>query len=52
NSTAVEQNFFEKILDADGYGSIVHDVAAIFLDSDKKEFGGGISAMLNGLVGK
>ncbi len=52
NDTASEQNFLEKILDADGDGSVIDDVAGMFLDSGKKSDGGGIEDMLGGLFGK
>lgn len=46
-----EQNFLEKMLDADGDGSVIDDVAGMFLGGDKKE-AGGIGGMLGGLFGK
>ncbi len=50
NDTQNEQNFLEKILDADGDGSIVDDVAGMVLGgSDKK---GGLGGLLGGLFGK
>ncbi|WP_298777476.1 DUF937 domain-containing protein [uncultured Polaribacter sp.] len=54
NSGAVtkEQNFLEQMLDSDGDGSIVDDVAGMFLGGDKKQSGGGIAGMLGGLFGK
>jgi len=45
-----EQNFLEKILDADGDGSVVDDVAGMLLGGDKKE--GGIGSLLGGMFGK
>jgi hypothetical protein len=50
NETANEQNFLEKILDADGDGSVVDDVAGMLLGGDKKS--GGIGSLLGGLFGK
>ncbi|MGY0392398.1 DUF937 domain-containing protein [Bizionia sp. KMM 8389] len=50
NSPQQEQSFLESILDADGDGSVVDDVADMFLNSDKKD--GGISDMLGGFFGK
>ena len=52
NSTANDQNFLEKILDADGDGSIVDDVAGMFLGGNKDSSGGGIGGMIGGLFGK
>ncbi|OAD40895.1 DUF937 domain-containing protein [Polaribacter atrinae] len=51
NDAANEQSFLEKILDADGDGSVVDDVAGMFLGGDKKE-SGGIGSLLGGLFGK
>tara|TARA_R110001592_G_scaffold17462_1_gene73533 strand:+ start:482 stop:1120 length:639 start_codon:yes stop_codon:yes gene_type:complete len=51
SSTDNEQNFLEKMLDADGDGSVIDDVAGMFLGGDKKE-AGGIGGMLGGLFGK
>lgn len=50
NSSQQEQSFLESILDADGDGSVVDDVADMFLNKDKKK--GGIGGMLGGLFGK
>ncbi|QNM86460.1 DUF937 domain-containing protein [Polaribacter pectinis] len=51
NDTKNEQSFLEKILDADGDGSIVDDVAGMVLGgSDKKS--GGLGGLLGGLFGK
>lgn len=47
-----EQNFLEQILDADGDGSVVDDVAGMLLGGNKKEGGSGIGGMLGGLFGK
>jgi len=51
NDAANEQSFLEKILDADGDGSVVDDVAGMFLGGDNKN-SGGIGGMLGGLFGK
>lgn len=51
SSASSEQNFLEKVLDADGDGSVVDDVAGMFLGGDKKE-SGGIGGMIGGLFGK
>lgn len=45
-----EQSFLEQILDADGDGSIVDDVAGMVLGSAKKK--GGLGGLLGGLFGK
>ena len=50
NETQNEQNFLEKILDADGDGSIIDDVAGMVLGGGKSS--GGIGGMLGGLFGK
>ncbi|GGG45941.1 DUF937 domain-containing protein [Bizionia arctica] len=50
NSANNEQSFLESILDADGDGSIIDDVAGMVLGGDKKK--GGIGGMLGGLFGK
>jgi hypothetical protein len=52
NDTKNEQNFLEKILDADGDGSVVDDVAGMLLGGNKNSSGGGIAGMLGGLFGK
>lgn len=52
NDTANEQSFLEKILDADGDGSVVDDVAGMLLGGNNKSSGGGIGGMLGGLFGK
>jgi hypothetical protein len=51
SSTQNEQSFLEKILDSDGDGSVVDDVAGMFLGGTKKKEGG-IGDMLGGLFGK
>lgn len=50
SSTKQEQSFLEKILDADGDGSIVDDVAGMILGGSKKK--GGLGGLLGGLFGK
>ncbi|QXP62025.1 DUF937 domain-containing protein [Polaribacter sp. HaHaR_3_91] len=51
SDAANEQSFLEKILDADGDGSVVDDVAGMLLGGDNKN-SGGIGSMLGGLFGK
>jgi len=51
NDSKNEQNFLEQILDADGDGSVVDDVAGMFLGGAKKQ-SGGIGGLLGGLFGK
>ncbi|WP_179353731.1 DUF937 domain-containing protein [Winogradskyella vidalii] len=50
SDAANEQNFLEKILDADGDGSVIDDVAGMVLGGNKSE--GGIGNVLGGLFGK
>lgn len=51
NSAAGEQNFLESMLDADGDGSVIDDVAGMFLDGNKSDSkGGGIAGMLGNLM--
>jgi len=50
NSPQQEQSFLESILDADGDGSIVDDVAGMVLGGNKKK--GGLAGLLGGLFGK
>ena len=45
-----EQSFLEKILDADGDGSVIDDVAGMVLGGAKKK--GGLGGLLGGLFGK
>lgn len=45
-----EQSFIESLLDADGDGSIIDDVAGMVLGGSKKK--GGIAGLLGGLFGK
>ena len=52
NSAANDQSFLEKILDADGDGSVIDDVAGMLLGGDKKSSGGGLGGMLGGMFGK
>jgi len=49
NSADKEQSFLESILDADGDGSIVDDVAGMVLGNAKKS--GGLGGLLGGLFG-
>lgn len=49
NDAKEEQNFLEKILDADGDGSVIDDVAGMVLGGSKKK--GGLGGMLGGLFG-
>ncbi|QOD61314.1 DUF937 domain-containing protein [Polaribacter haliotis] len=51
NDTKNEQSFLEKILDADGDGSIVDDVAGMVLGGSNKK-SGGLGGLLGGLFGK
>ena len=51
SSDTAEQSFLEKMLDADGDGSVIDDVAGMFLGGDKKE-SGGLGGMIGGLFGK
>ncbi|MBT8244009.1 MAG: DUF937 domain-containing protein [Winogradskyella sp.] len=50
SSTKQEQSFLEQILDADGDGSVVDDVAGMLLGGSKKK--GGLGGLLGGLFGK
>lgn len=45
-----DQSLIEKLLDADGDGSVLDDVAGMLLGGDKKK--GGIGGMLGGMFGK
>jgi len=49
NSQKSEQSFLESILDADGDGSIMDDVAGMVLGGNKKK--GGMGGLLGGLLG-
>ena len=50
SSAKQEQSFLEQILDADGDGSVVDDVAGMVLGSAKKK--GGLGELLSGLFGR
>ncbi|MEO8932866.1 MAG: DUF937 domain-containing protein [Xanthomarina sp.] len=50
NSSKNDQSFLESILDANGDGSIIDDVAGMILGGNKKK--GGLGGMLGGLFGK
>lgn len=50
NSPQQEQSFLESILDADGDGSVIDDVAGMVLGGDKKKKGG-LGGLLGGLFG-
>ncbi len=50
NDAQEEQSFLEKILDADGDGSVVDDVAGMVLGNAKSK--GGLGGLLGGLFGK
>ena len=52
NSGAVtkEQSFLEQVLDADGDGSVIDDVAGMVLGGNNKK--GGLGGLLGGLFGK
>jgi len=45
-----QQNMVEKLLDADGDGSIIDDVAGMLLSGGKKK--GGLGGLLGGIFGK
>lgn len=50
SSASSNQSFLEKVLDADGDGSMIDDVAGMFLGGDKKQ-SGGLGGMIGGLFG-
>lgn len=50
SSAENEQSFLEKILDADGDGSVVDDVAGMVLGGSNKK--GGLAGLLGGIFGK
>ncbi|MFD0993634.1 DUF937 domain-containing protein [Tenacibaculum geojense] len=52
NSASQDQSFLEKILDADGDGSVIDDVAGMVLNSGSKKSGGLLGGLLGGLFGK
>ena len=49
SSAKNEQSFLESILDADGDGSVIDDVAGMVLGGNKKK--GGLGGLLGGLFG-
>ncbi|MFD2823623.1 DUF937 domain-containing protein [Lacinutrix iliipiscaria] len=49
NAAKEEQSFLEKILDADGDGSVIDDVAGMVLGNASKK--GGLGGLLGGLFG-
>jgi hypothetical protein len=49
SSAKNEQSFLESILDADGDGSVIDDVAGMVLGGNKKK--GGLGSLLGGLFG-
>lgn len=49
NASSQEQNFLESMLDADGDGSVIDDVAGMMLGDDKNK--GGLGSVLGGLFG-
>jgi hypothetical protein len=49
NSPQQEQSFLESILDADGDGSVIDDVAGMVLGGNKKK--GGLGGLLGGILG-
>lgn len=53
NSNQQEQSLLEKILDADGDGSVIDDVAGMVLNQGGNKSGGGLlGGLLGGLFGK
>ncbi|MFY7672300.1 DUF937 domain-containing protein [Tenacibaculum sp. MEBiC06402] len=52
SKTKNEQSFLEKILDADGDGSVIDDVAGMVLGGSQKKSGGLLGGLLGGLFGK
>ncbi len=52
NDNQQEQSFLEKILDADGDGSVIDDVAGMFLNQGGQKSGGLLGGVLGGLFGK
>lgn len=52
NSTQQEQSFLEKILDADGDGSVIDDVAGMVLNQGGQKSGGLLGGLLGGIFGK
>lgn len=51
NATKHEQSFLESILDANGDGSVIDDVAGMVLGGDNQKKGG-LGSLLGGLFGK
>lgn len=51
NSASSDQSFLEKVLDADGDGSMIDDVAGMFLGGGNKK-DSGLGGMIGGLFGK
>ncbi|OUS16026.1 hypothetical protein A9Q93_06050, partial [Nonlabens dokdonensis] len=49
-SDTQDQSFISQLLDADGDGSVIDDVAGMVLGGDKKK--NGLGGMLGGLFGK
>lgn len=49
-NTNHDQSFFESLLDADGDGSVIDDVAGTVMGTNKKK--GGLGGLLSGLFGK
>ena len=47
-----EQTFLEKMLDSDGDGSIIDDVAGMVLGGSSNQKSGGLGGLLGGLFGK
>lgn len=52
NSPRQEQSFLESILDADGDGSVIDDVAGMVLGSGSSQKKSGLGGLLGGLFGK
>lgn len=52
SKTQNEQSFLEKILDADGDGSVIDDVAGMVLGGSQNKSGGLLGGLLGGLFGK
>ena len=52
NNILLPIKFLEKILDADGDGSVIDDVAGMVLGGSQKKSGGLLGGLLGGLFGK
>ena len=52
SSNQKEQSFLEQILDADGDGSVIDDVAGMVLGGGSNKKKGGLGGLLGGLFGK